>query len=372
MSKKSLFALLLAAVMVLSGCSLVMKDQDVDNMLTIIDVNGTKVNKQTFLNTYEYNLYIEQYYASMLASFGGNSTVDENKVMEDTVNTIISSFVTNQKIKELGFDVLTEEEENAILVSGEEAYKTQLESVKEFYFADTELTGEELDAAILAEAEANGITLESMQQNERSTFISERLRASVTDSITVDDAALQAELDALIAEEKADYAESLSYYGARINNGTKTYYTPAGYRKINVIEIAKAAQENAEATDAGKEEANALIERLNAGEAFETLTETVESLIVCESSTDLDEALVSAAMALATAGEVSGLVETEDSYALIQYVEEIEESQVTLEEVREELHDEALATAQDAAYEAAVAQWVSEADVKIYYENLYN
>ena len=99
MSKKSLLALLLAAVMVLSGCSLVMKDQEVDNLLTIIDVNGTLVNKQVFNNTYEYNLYVEQYYASMLASFGGDGSVDADKVLENTVDTIITSLVTTQKTK---------------------------------------------------------------------------------------------------------------------------------------------------------------------------------------------------------------------------------------------------------------------------------
>ena len=76
MKKKTLFALLLAAVMLLSGCSLVLKDSAVDAKQTIIDVNGEQVDKQTFLNAYNYTLTMQQYYAQMLQQFGGDGTVD--------------------------------------------------------------------------------------------------------------------------------------------------------------------------------------------------------------------------------------------------------------------------------------------------------
>ena len=192
MSKKSLLALLLVAVMALSGCSLVMKDQEVDNLLTIIDVNGTLVNKQVFANTYEYNLYIEQYYASMLASFGGDGTVDTDAVLQSTIDTIITSLVTSQKCAELGFDQLTAEDEAQVQADAQVAYEEELEYVKEYYFANTELSGEELEAAVAEQAAASGVTLEVMVENARATLISDRLRASVTDLVTVTDEDIQA------------------------------------------------------------------------------------------------------------------------------------------------------------------------------------
>ena len=91
---------------------------------------------------------------------------------------------------------------------------------------------------------------------------------------------------------------------------------------------------------------------------------------VCESSTDLDAALVEAAMRIPAAGNISPVIETEGGYVIIEYVEDIAEHAATLEEVREQLHDEALTNKKNAAYTAAVAQWESEADVKIYRENL--
>ena len=75
MKKKTLFALLLAAVMLLSGCSLVLKDSAVDAKQTIIDVNGEQVDKQTFLNAYNYTLTMQQYDAQMLQQFGGDATL---------------------------------------------------------------------------------------------------------------------------------------------------------------------------------------------------------------------------------------------------------------------------------------------------------
>lgn len=370
MSKKSLFALLLAAVMVLSGCSLVMKDESVDNLLTIIDVNGTLVNKQVFNNTYDYNLYIEQYYASMLASFGGDGTVDADAVLEDTINNIITSLVTTQKSAELGFDQLTAEDEAQVQSDAQTAYEEELAYIQDMYFVDSELSEEELAAAVEAQAAASGITLELMVENQRSTLIANRLRASVTDSVAITDEDIQAELDSLIAEEKAAYENNLAAYGLAVSNGAAIYYHPAGYRSIKVIEIAKAAETTTE--DTAKAEIDALAARAAAGEAFDTLSDTVTAAVVCEDSTHLDAAIVEAALLIPAAGAVSPVVETETSYALIQYVEDVAEKSATLEEMRDSLYDGVLADAQDEAYNTAVANWIAEANVKVYYENINN
>lgn len=370
MSKKSLFALLLAAVMVLSGCSLVMKDQAVDNLLTIIDVNGTLVNKQVFNNTYEYNLYVEQYYASMLASFGGDGTVDEAAVLQNTIDSIISSLVTNQKSKELGVDQLTEADEAQIQADAQAAYDEELTYIKDMYFANSELPEEELNAAVLEQAAATGVSLELMVENTRSTLIADRLRATVTDSVTITDADIQAELDSLIAEEKTAYENNLAAYALAVNNGATIYYTPAGYRTVKLIEMAKPTEEGAE--DTAKAEIEALSARVAAGEAFDTLNDAVTENVVCEGATHLDAAVVEAAMRIPAAGEVSPVIETETSYVLIQYVDDIAEKTATLDEMRESLEESVLTAAQDEAYNAAVAAWIEAADVKVYTENINN
>lgn len=375
MSKKSLLALLLVAVMALSGCSLVMKDEAVDNLLTIIDVNGTLVNKQVFNNTYDYNLYVEQYYASLLASFGGDGTVDSDAVLQETIDTIVTSLVTNQKSKALGVDQLSEADEAQIQADGQAAYDEELAYIKDMYFADSELSEEELNAAVLEQAASSGVSLELMVENARSTLIAERLRATVTDTVSITDEDIQAELDSLIAEEKAAYENNLAAYALAVNNGATIYYTPAGYRTVKLIEVAKAVVEEgaeAPAEDAAKAEIDALAARAAAGEDFAALTDAVTENVVCEGATHLDTAVVEAAMLLTTAGEVSPVVETESSYVLIQYVGDVAEASATLDEMRDALYDDVLSAAQDEAYDAAVSAWIEEADVKIYTENINN
>lgn len=371
MSKKSLLAFILVAVMMLSGCSLVMKDQEVDNLLTIIDVNGSLVNKEVFLNTYEYNLYVEQYYASMLAAFGGDGSVDADEILQNTIETIVSSLVKSQKSAELGFDQLTVEDEAQVQAEGEIAYQEELDYIQEYYFATTELTGDELKAAVEEQAAAGGVTLEMMVDNARSNLISSRLRASVTDLVTITDEDIQAKLDTLIEQEKAAYENNIAAFGQVVNSSDAAiYYTPAGYRTIQLIEIAKPAEENAE--DTAKSEIEALAARIQAGETFETLSDSIVTKAVCDSSTDLDAVVVEAAMRLSSAGDVSGVIETASSYVLIQYVEEIAEKTATLDEMRDSLYETVLTEKQDAAFEAAVASWIEAADVKIYAENINN
>lgn len=368
MSKKAFLALLLTAAMLLSGCSLVKIDKNVDNLLTIIDVNGSLVNKEVFNNTFSYNLYIEQYYASMLAAFGGDGTVDNNAVLESTIDTIVKSLVTTQKSTELGFDQLTEEDEALIRANAEAQYAEELESVKSYYFANSELGEEELTAAVLEYAENAGITVDALIVNERAAYVANRLRASVTDKVSITSADIQSKLDALIAAEKETYAASPAVFGSSRNLGQETYYTPAGYRTVSVIELKKPTEEGAE--DTAKTEIEALSARVAAGESFDTLSESVKTYAVCAQSTDVDAAVVEAAMALTAAGNVSAVVETQTGYALVRFDAELAEGAVALEQVADTLYDTVLAEAQDAAYNTAVESWIAEADVKIYRENL--
>ena len=368
MTKRTLLALILVASMLLSGCSLVMKDQAVDNKLTILEVDGEIVSKANFLSVYEYNVYMEEYYNSLMYSmFGTSSTVDTDAILETTLADYISAIVTTNKAAELGFDKFTAEEEAALAVEVQADYEDNLTMVKDLYFAGSELSAEELDTQVKQYAAANGLSLEQSQSTVRSSKISERLKASVTDLVTdVDDTALQTLLDSKIADEKTVYASSLGSFGASYNKGDLTYYTPAGYRTIRVIEVAKTEETAA----AANEEITALRARIANGEAFDAISENIVTYVVCESSTDVDANVVAAAMLLDTVGAVSPIVETATGYAFAEYVGDIAESSAVLADVRDLIYDEALTNAKEAAYSDALLKWQNEADIKIYLENL--
>ncbi len=374
--KKALFAMLLAAVMLLSGCSLVMRDSEVDALQTIIDVNGVKVDKATFMSAYNYNLYMQQYYAQMMAQFGlSGSEVNEAEVRQNTVDSYISGLVQNQKAEELGFKTFTDAERAEIEAEAQQEYDNQLANIKENDFAETDLEGEALEAAVAAHAQELGYTLESIRDNVENEKISNRLTTSVTDQVTVDDEDLQAALDAKIESDKASCETNLGAYGTKANAGTVTYYTPAGYRSMRMISLPKAAADNADAEqEAANAEAKAkaeeLLARLDAGESFDALGEEADSRVVCESSTDVNSAVVAAVMALTEKGTHTDVIETENAYVLAEYVDDVAEHTATLAEMRDAIYNETLENAKNAAYDAALKEWIAAADVKVYLDRL--
>lgn len=367
MSKKVLFSLILVAVMLLSGCSLELKDSAVDASQTIIEVNGVHVTKSNFLNTYNYNLYSEQYYAQMMAQFGlSDGSVDENAVLETTVNNIINGIVLQQKAEELGFDKYTDEETAELTAEAQEAYDSQLETIKSTYFTDSELEGDALDAAVKEYAENNGYTLDYFISSEKNSHTNERVRASVTDTVSITDDDISAALAQKITDEKTSYESNLGTWGRNANTGTATYYTPAGYRTVKYIEIQKpAANENGEVdTTETLAQVTALNERIIAGEAIDALGVDVKEAFVCSASTDVDSTVVAAVTALTEKGAYTDVLETEKSYFIAQYVDDVAEHETTLEEARDLLYNEVLTSAQDKAYQAALAEWVNASDIK--------
>ena len=118
-----------------------------------------------------------------------------------------------------------------------------------------------------------------------------------------------------------------------------------------------------------------------AGEDFDALIETygedtgmlaepakTRGYLVCEGLALYEQNFQDAAMALANVGDVSTeLVETSYGYHILQYTCDIEGGAVEYtDEIKEAIHEEMLTAAQDAAYDAAVTQWVSEAKVETF------
>jgi len=82
--------------------------------------------------------------------------------------------------------------------------------------------------------------------------------------------------------------------------------------------------------------------------------------------TSFDSAFVEAAMALEKPGDHSGKVKgTSYGYYIIRYEGDEPEGPIALDEVKETISSSLLSTKQDDTYDAAVAQWVEEAGIKV-------
>lgn len=230
MSKRAILACLLAVMMLLTGCSLVVKDQAVDNAAEIVrvgDVVHTKAEVKSLVQSYLANMqnYYYQYY-------GYNIDVTDSAVIADAqdyvIETLIQEDVIAAKRAAMGCDELTEDELAAI--DAEWTSNTQL--IRDLFFADTELEGEALETAVESYAlQLLGTTKEGMITQAKNN----KLRDQVVADVAVTDDEVKADYDAKVEAAKTSYDANLSAYGQAVNKGEAVYYRPAGYRMVKSI-----------------------------------------------------------------------------------------------------------------------------------------
>lgn len=238
MHKKALLACLLVVAMLLSSCALIEKDEAVDRATEIIRVGDTVYTKGEILDEVDYQLsYMSYVYQMYGMSFDPTSAEAIADAKDQVVNYLVEDAVKNMKVKELGLDQLTDEEQAELQEKVDSAWQTNLDNVKATYFADTELTGDELTAALEAKCEEVGILKENVVEGQTITFTQDKLRDSVIADVAVTDEELQAEYDSKVETAKTNYESNLSSYGTNVNNGLTVYYRPAGYRMVKQILI---------------------------------------------------------------------------------------------------------------------------------------
>ena len=90
--------------------------------------------------------------------------------------------------------------------------------------------------------------------------------------------------------------------------------------------------------------------------------------LVCDGLAIYEQAFQDAAMALANVGDISAEpVKTSYGYHILQYAGDVESGMVEYtDEIKESIRVTMLEEAQNAAYEAAVAQWVAAAKVETF------
>lgn len=246
----ALAALLVAAVLFLSGCNLIVKDPAVDAKQVIITINGENVTKEEFVryynNTYERKMQEQQLYQQ----YGlPAQPVRPEQVMEETFENTIKDKVLHQKAHELGLDEMTEEETAEINKQAEDSFQNIKDQVKQFYFQNSELEGEALEAEITAKAKELGFDLETFQQSVTESKLHEKLHAYAGEGIEVTQEDIQAKFEEKVAKAKEDYANNPAGFGTAITGNQPTYYTPAGYRAVRQI-LVKLNAEDEEAIKA--------------------------------------------------------------------------------------------------------------------------
>lgn len=484
----ALIAMLALAVVMLSGCNLIGYDEELDGAQVVAKVNDTEITKAEWLAARD---YLASYYQQYMQQYFGYTLElteeDLESYGESALEQLIESQVIADKLVELGFDPLGEEDAAEV-----ESYA---DSTMSFYkmlmryqnYPDLETVEEEaarlqeeaLIAATADEAQESvepaepvatitDAQLEEMLENDlnavgysRDYFVQsrtisvqqEQLKDYATKDVAVSDDEVKAEFDSRVAAQKESFDATPALYAQYMNNGTDCYYVPAGYRGVKNLLIKISDEKSSEISDlssavstaqstiddaqsqldelsaedtsaydeetlAGYEaqvaaleeqiasaqetltgsqaqleettlaayaeiEATAqeVLDRALAGEDFDALLEEFgedtgmnsepnksRGYLVCEGLSLYEQSFQDAAMALEQVGDVSAeLVKTSYGYHILQYATDVAEGEVEYtDEIKTDIHDEMLADAQDAAYDAAITQWVSEANVTTY------
>lgn len=237
MKRFGLFALMMALVLVVTGCSLVVKDPAVDAKRIIIDFGDEKVDKATFINAYNNAYNNEMSMQQMYQQFGmiQQVNVDPAQIMQQTMDGMVNRMVLLKRAKELKLDVLTDEEKTALAEKVEESWQAVLDEVQQYDFAQTELTGDELTAAVAARAAEYGISREAVEASEAETRMLEKLKVEETKDVAVTQEEIKADFDTKVEGAKAQYTSDPDAYGSAFNAGGPVYYAPAGYRLIKQV-----------------------------------------------------------------------------------------------------------------------------------------
>ena len=244
MRKSALIAMMLAAVMLLSGCALVEKDLEVDNATEIIKF--TDKAGDTYVHTKgEINAEVKEQldYMSYLYNMYGMAydPTDKSNIADaqsEVIDYLLESDVKASKAKELGLDQFTEEEEKELQDAVDSSWQTYKDYVKTMYYSSTELEGDALEQAIADKCAELGYSREEVEKSERKSKIEDKLGEQIRAEITENDVSedeIKFDFDSKVEEAKSEYESDLSAYGKAVNGGETVYYRPEGYRMVKQI-----------------------------------------------------------------------------------------------------------------------------------------
>lgn len=270
----ALIAMLALAVMMLSGCNLIGYDEELDGAQVVARVNDAEITKAEWL---AYRDYLASYYQQYMQQYFGYSTEiteEDLKVYGETaLENMIKSQVLSDKMAELGFDPLGEEDAASVEAYADSMWSFYKQLVRYQNYPDVEtveeeaarlaeeaaaaaeatpdeatpdeatpeeaaaeavatITDAELDEMLTRDLEAMGYTRDYFVQSQTATVQQELIEEYAARDVTVSDDEVTAEFDARVAEQKEKFAETPTLYAQYMSNGTDCYYIPAGYRGV--------------------------------------------------------------------------------------------------------------------------------------------
>jgi len=277
MRKKMLLAVMMAMVLLLSGCALVVKDQAVDNATEIIRMGDKVITKAQVKEQTEVQLY-NTYSTNAMIGYSYDVTDPSNiaKAQDAAITAFKKDLALTAKAAELGLDKLTDEETKEANEKGKSNYESDLDYYIKNYMTDTEGKDEE---TLKKEAEEQlnemGYTVDTYIEAAVKTKVDQKLKDYAIKDVTVTDEEIQAEYDSKVESHKTTYGEDPASWATAANNNSTLYYTPDGVRRVKQILTKFKDEDQAAIDEAQQKVADATSARKTAQAKIDTANETL-------------------------------------------------------------------------------------------------
>ena len=318
----------------------------------------------------------------------GVSEADYAETAKLTVlDGLVEGKVLEMKAREAGVYELSDGQRAELESRVQQEYEDTLRYYMEFRFDDSK-SEDEVRAETVAYLEANGYSYESMLEEAEKSAWQDRLFDYVTRDMEISDEQMREFYQSQVESAELTYTADFAEYEMDAEAGRTLVWNPEGVSRIDTILISFSDDQSVEyltlqaALESGdsaklseldalyaalEPRAQQALDRLNAGEDFATLageygTVSVNGSYVSDRSTLCGDDFRSAAMALESVGDVSGLVRTDGGLCILRYAADVPAGAVAYEDVRDELratYEEELKTSQ---YNATVVAWIEEAN----------
>ena len=279
MRKKALLALMMAAILLLSGCALIQKDQAVDNATEIIRM-GDKVYTKIQVKAAAQQELINRANTYSMLNYAYDMTDPANiaEAQEAAVKALKEDLTLTAKAAELGFDQLTDADLEAVKAKAQESYDNMVNTAKQYVEGKDEMDEAALTEAAVKMAEDAGYTLENLTESATKDAVSAKLKEYAVKDVTVTDEEIQAEYDSKVESNKETYAENAASWAAAANNGyTTLYYTPAGVRRVKQILVKFTEEDQTAIKDANTKLTDANTARSAAQDKVDAVQKTLDT-----------------------------------------------------------------------------------------------
>lgn len=350
---------------------------------------------------YDYRAY---YYSA----FGLDANEYGDTLKQEVLESLAEDAILRAKAEEYGLYALSRADLEDIERQAAESFEETVTYYMAYRVSEGK-TDEEIRQETIDYLAGEDYTLEGVVDTLVNQTWRDRLYAHVTQDVVLTDEALeQFYASEVAAAELAWSADPLEYEYARLD-GTPALWNPEGYRRVRALLVGfddpdlealtglqldlEAAGDEAEKARlsaeidgmyaalepevsevldriAGGEDFLALIDEYSADTASVTEPTRSEGYYVCAASEVYPDEFRDAAMALASPGDVSEPVRTQQGIYILRYEADVAPGAVPFDEVRELLAESALESLRGQLYNETVEQWLDDADIIYHPERL--